>query len=589
MPPQKEEARLDALYKLNLLDTSPSESFDRITRMAGRIFGLPVAAISLTDIDRQWFKSRVGIDHWSIPRHKAPCAEVAETSSVVLVPDLLASPIYSDSILADQGVRFYAGAPLTTRDGQSLGALCVLGTEPRETTDEEIKALSDLASMVMDQIELQHAFGRVDPLSGLPNRNQFLDDLADLGRDHPGQARFAVLVDLARNDQLTSGMRVMGSGFLDDIIREAARSIATAIGPDRKAYHVGATQFAFLAPPGVEESSYLEHLGNLLQHFSNVSAARFVLTAAIGIAPLVAGRASPASVLRRAHSAAQDARLSSRLVCLYSPDIDESHRRRFRLLNDFGAALDSGTQLSLAYQPRIDLRTGACLGVEALLRWNHPTLGPISPAEFIPIVEQTALAGPITAWVLNTGLRQLDAWRAAGLDIQIAINVSAQNLQQPDFAAQVQLQLLKHRVPAAALELEVTESAMMENVDHALAQISLLSEAGVRIAIDDFGTGYSSLAYLQRLPAHVLKIDRSFIQDVMTGTRERALIASMLTLAHDLGYRVVAEGIETEQARETVTQMGCEEGQGFLFARPMPADAFEDWYAALKGVASRAA
>jgi EAL domain-containing protein (putative c-di-GMP-specific phosphodiesterase class I)/GGDEF domain-containing protein len=585
---QNEESRLDALYRLNLLDTSPSESFDRITRMAGRIFGLPIAAISLTDIDRQWFKSRVGIDHWSIPRHKAPCAEVAETSSVVLLPDLLACPTYGDSNLADRGIRFYAGVPLTTREGHSLGALCVLGTEPRETTDEEIKALSDLASMVMDQIELQHAFGRIDPLSGLPNRNQFLDDLADLGRDHPGQQRLAVLADLARNDQLTSGMRVMGSDFLDAFIRNSATTIAKSIGPDRQAYHVGATQFAFLAPPGAEEASYIEHVSKLLQHFDAISNERFMMTSTIGITPFVTGEASPASVLRRAHSAAQDARLSPNLVCVYSADVDETHRRRFRLLNDFGTALDSGTQLSLHYQPRIDLQTGACLGVEALLRWNHPALGPISPAEFIPIVEQTSLAGPVTAWVLNTGLKQLHAWRAAGLDIQLAINVSAHNLQQPDFAAQVQLQLRKHRVPAAALELEVTESAMMENVDQALAQVSLLSEAGVRIAIDDFGTGYSSLAYLQRLPAHVLKIDRAFIQDV-ANPRERALVASMLSLAHDLGYRVVAEGIETEEARETVTQMGCEEGQGFLFARPMPADAFPAWHAALDATATRAA
>lgn len=204
-----EEGRLDALRQLNLLDTSPSESFDRITRMASQIFGLPVAAVSLTDSDRQWFKSRVGITHMSIPRDRAPCARVAESTEIVLIPDLLADECYATSILAGQGVRFYAGAPLTTREGYGLGALCVLGTEPRNATPAEMSALNDLAQIVMSQIELQHAFGRIDPLSGLPNRTQFLDDLEDLGRNETGSRRLAVLIELARAEQLNNGVRVM--------------------------------------------------------------------------------------------------------------------------------------------------------------------------------------------------------------------------------------------------------------------------------------------------------------------------------------------------------------------------------------------
>lgn len=184
---QDEEARLDALYQLNLLDTAPSATFDRITRMASQIFNLPIAAVSLTDRDRQWFKSRVGVEHTSIPREKAPCAQVAETNEGLVIPDLLADECYANSILAGTGVRFYAGVPLVTREGFGLGSLCVLGAEPRTVSDQEMAGLSDLADMVMSQIEMQHAFGRIDPLSGLPNRTQFLDDLEDLGRDTPGQ------------------------------------------------------------------------------------------------------------------------------------------------------------------------------------------------------------------------------------------------------------------------------------------------------------------------------------------------------------------------------------------------------------------
>ena len=174
---QNEEARLDALRRLNLLDTAPSEAFDRITRMASQLFGLPIAAVSLTDHDRQWFKSRIGVEHTSIPRDKAPCAEVAESSDFLVIPNMLDDPWYRDSLLARNGIRFYAGVPLTTREGHGLGSMCVLGTEPRQISASELTSLTDLAAMVMAQIELQHAFGRIDPLSGFPNRTQFMEDL----------------------------------------------------------------------------------------------------------------------------------------------------------------------------------------------------------------------------------------------------------------------------------------------------------------------------------------------------------------------------------------------------------------------------
>jgi EAL domain-containing protein (putative c-di-GMP-specific phosphodiesterase class I)/GGDEF domain-containing protein len=582
-----EDARLDALYRLNLLDTAPSESFDRITRMASQIFGLPIAAVSLTDRDRQWFKSRVGVSHWSIPRDKAPCAEVAESAHTLLIPDLLADDCYKTSILADQGVRFYAGASLTTREGYSLGALCVLGTEPREATETEMSALNDLAKMVMAQIELQHAFGRLDPQSGLPNRTQFLEDLADLGRDQPGARRLVALVDLARHEQLANGLRVMGSAYLDRVVQQAADHITKAIGRDRTAYHVAATQFAFLAKEGVDERSYVELLARLLNHFSDQSNARFVMTTSIGVAPFKCGETTPQTILRTAHSAAQDARSSTSLVAVYSADADELHQRRFRLLNDFGNAVRTGEGLSLVFQPRVALPGGLCVGAEALLRWHHPELGPISPAEFIPIVEQTSVSRRLTAWVLEAAMAQLAKWRSTGLELVLSVNASASNLEEADFAQQVQLTLLKHRLPPGCFEVEVTESGIMQDIEIALEQLNALNDAGVTLAIDDFGTGYSSLAYLQRLPAKVLKIDQSFVREVGLGERQRTLVSSMITLAHAMGHRVVAEGVETDEVLAMLNSMECDEAQGYLFARPLDAASFEAWHAENERVADR--
>lgn len=395
---EQEEARLDALRNLHLLDTAPSETFDRITRMASQLFKLPISAVSLTDADRQWFKSRVGVTHRCIPRDKAPCAEVAETTALLVIPDLLAHPVYQDSPLTRSGIRFYAGASLTTRDGFGLGAMCVLGVEPREFSATEQSLLSDLAAMVMAQIELQHAFGRIDTVSGLPNRCQFDDDLGDLARECPErERRLAVLVDLASPDQLNNAMRVMGASFVDDLVREGARMIRAAIGPNRKAYHVAATLFALLAPVGVDNGIYSRALAADLQRLRFSPRFQVELSTAIGMAPFVLGEVSSDDVLRLANSAAQDARSTPSRISIYSSTSDLTFRRRFDLLNDFSAALEAADQLRLVSQPRIDLMSGACVSAEALLRWHHPRLREGGPGEFIPLVEQTSMARATTS------------------------------------------------------------------------------------------------------------------------------------------------------------------------------------------------
>ena len=575
---QTENARLAALHQLGLLDTAPTEAFDRITRMASQLFSLPIAAVSLTDSDRQWFKSRVGVDHFSIPRNKAPCAQVAESSHALIIPDLLLDPCYRDSTLANAGIRFYAGAPLTTREGFCLGAMCVLGPEPRQASEIEMASLHDLAAMVMAQIELQHAFGRVAPLTGLPNHNQFIEDLKDIARDQLTHERqFLVMVDVASAEQLNAVVGVMGSAFLDDMVREAASAIKSALGPSRKVYHVSPTQFAFLSPPGVEEQSYVSLITATMAGFRASASFRFVTTSVIGVAPFVLGAAEPRDVLRIAHSAVLDAYHTESKVSVYSPARDTVHRRRFTLLNEFGIALDAADQLSLVFQPRVDLASGTCVGAEALLRWKHPSLGTIPPGEFIPIVEQTSMAKAMTAWVLEAALKQLAAWRAAGLDLQLSINVSASNLLEHDLNTRVMRGLAKHALAAKHLELEITESALMKDGELALAQVEAIAASGVHLAIDDFGTGYSSLSYLQRLPVQVVKIDRSFMCDLAADARKRSLVSTMIQLSHNLGYRVVAEGVESRQVLDIVTEAACDEVQGYFVGRPVTPGDFVPW------------
>jgi len=578
-PSPHEAARLDALRRLELLDTPPSEAFDRITRMAAQLFNLPIAAVSLTDSNRQWFKSKVGVAHDTIPRIGAPCAKVTDHGGALVIPDLLADDCFRDSVLADSGIRFYAGAPLNTSEGYCLGAMCVLGLEPRQITEAERQALKDLATMVMSQIELQHALGRVDPVSGLPNRNQFISDFTDLELGEPaGDKRLAALISLASPQELSDAQRVMGSGYLDEMVRDAVPQLR--LGGAGKIYHVGSTQFAFFAPRGVSLETFRVQLQSWLDARASYGQARLITTTTVGIAPFTIGHTEGLDLLRNMHSAAHDALAAARCVRVFSSEHDAILQRRFWLVGAFGAALENHSQLHLVYQPKVGLSDGACTSVEALLRWSHPDMGSISPAEFMPVIETTSLARATTEWVLNAAMRQIAAWREDGVALQVAVNVSAVNLEEPDFCDRVLMLLQRHGLAPASLAIELTESALMRNPKVAQATLERLGHAGVQLAIDDFGTGYSSLSYLQSLPANVVKIDQSFMRDLGQDERRRSLVRTMIKLSHDLGHKVVAEGVETVEVEDFLREAGCDEVQGYLHARPLAPQALTEWLAA---------
>lgn len=582
-PSLKEASRLDALRQLGLLDTAPGEAFDRITRMASQLFQVPIAAISLTDTDRQWFKSKVGVEHGAIPRVKAPCAAVADSARMLEVPDLLESGCFRDSPLAASGIRFYLGAPLVTKTGHCLGAMCVLGTEPRTVTDADRTTLTDLAAMVMAQIELQHALGRIDPVSGLPNRSQFVSDVRDLALAAvQGQTQLAALVSLATPEELSDAMRVMGGTWLDDTVRDAVPALRS-LADGGKVYHVAPTQFAFLAPPGLSLVRFSGTLMRWLGERKPMGQGGFLTTATVGLVRFAVGQDAPLDVLRNLHSAAHDARDAESGVRVYSPEQDAAYRHRFWLIRELGRALAQPSELHLAFQPKVSLLDGSCLGVEALLRWNHPEAGPIPPGEFMPIIETTSLARATTEWVLAAALRQLAAWRAAGVTLQVAVNVSAVNLEEPDFSDRVLEGLARHGLPAACLALEMTESALMRKPKVAHDTMARLAAGGVKIAIDDFGTGYSSLSYLQDMPADVVKIDQSFVRGMEKDERTHALVTAMIKLSHDLGHRVVAEGVETEEVAQMLRAAGCDEAQGYFYGRPMAPGSLADWLADRKG------
>ena len=302
------------------------------------------------------------------------------------------------------------------------------------------------------------------------------------------------------------------------------------------------------------------------------------VSASIGIAVAPQDGSSAALLMRRAEVAMYDAKRGLAGVEHYASDRDPYSARRLSLISDLARALEEG-RLELHYQPQAEPDTGRVTGVEALLRWQHPVWGNVPPDEFIPLAEHTGLIRPLTRFVLETAVHQCAAWQAAGTPVVMAVNVSMRNLLEPEFADVVARLLVQANLPAGLLKIEVTESAIIADPERALHALDKLVALGLSISVDDFGTGYSSLTRLRRLPVHEVKIDRAFVRHLADNTADLAIVRAVISLGHDLGLRVVAEGVEDEGAWGVLVVLGCDLLQGFLLARPMPGEDMTRWLA----------
>ena len=421
--------------------------------------------------------------------------------------------------------------------------------------------------------------GRYDHVTRLPNRLQFIEHFPEMAKDD--QQSLLVLVTLAEARHYNEILRALGMAFAEDFVRAGAAILGSLLPPQTTLYHVSVLSFIVALP--VDEPSQRPAIAAIIAAAFGgaitVNAIPIKTQVGVGLLPLEAKR-GPAESLRASLVAAQDSRRSDAGFAFYNHQSDAAHLRAFRLLADLPQAMLATDQLALHYQPRIDLKTGICHGAEALLRWSHPELGPISPVEFIPLAEQTALIGPLTDWVINRAMAQNRQFLDAGHQLRVSINASPVNLSEAGFD-----DMLLHRCDAAGLEprhieLEFTEGTLATNSARTVQQLARLRAAGIDVALDDFGSGYSNLSYLARIPADVLKIDQSFVRPLQEPGDDDFLLRHVISIAQGLGFRVCAEGIETPHAYNHLRELGCDEGQGYHMARPMPADLLYQWLAA---------
>ncbi|MGA9284579.1 MAG: EAL domain-containing protein [Solirubrobacteraceae bacterium] len=428
------------------------------------------------------------------------------------------------------------------------------------------------------QAEENDRLARYDQLTGLPNRTLFSERLVEtLRKDRPTGDEVAVLLlDLDGFKQIND---TLGHGAGDTVLIEVGRRLRASLGEDFVIARLGNDEYALLQPHSKGQAGALETAARVRRTMEEPVALEGVavnVEASIGIAVAPDQANDAETLLRRADMALAHARTYRGVVEVYSAEHDHFDTARLKLLGQVRPALDRA-EFVLFYQPKIDLSTSRVVGVEALLRWRHPQRGMLAPLEFMPLIEQTALIGSVTKYVIDQALIQHAAWRQAGLDLGMSVNLSAFNLSDPSLPAHVESLLKAHSTPANALTVEVTESAAMADVDKALRVLHALRKLGVGISIDDFGSGHASIAYLTRLPATELKIDRSLITHICENPRDEAIARTTIDLARHLDLSVVAEGIETAEVAERLVQIGCDVGQGYFISRPLPAGEFVEW------------
>jgi diguanylate cyclase len=423
-----------------------------------------------------------------------------------------------------------------------------------------------------------------DELTGLANRRAVLRRVEQLSDE--GTPLALALLDLDKFKEVNDAL---GHAAGDDLLRMVATRLEAVLRPGDVLGRLGGDEFAVLAlldPDAPLEESALalgRRLHDRLAEPFPIEGLVIHSAVSVGVTTssgeLGDGSPAPAQLLREADVAMYDAKRSGAGVARYDSSRHADSSGHLALVEDLRTALAEG-QLVLHHQPQLDIATGDTVGVEALVRWQHPVRGLLGPGEFLPLAEVHGLMGALTEAVLAQAVAQAAAWRENGLDLRMSVNLSASNLLDAGLPARVAGLLVVHRLPPESLVLEVTESVLLTDPDRSVAVVRALADLGAGVSIDDFGTGYSSLAYLRDLPVAELKLDRSFTVDLLTDVRAEAIVASTIELAHRLGLHVVAEGVEDEATLRHLQSLDCDTSQGYLHSRPLPADEFARWFAA---------
>jgi len=439
--------------------------------------------------------------------------------------------------------------------------------------------LQDITRRKQQEARIQH-LAYHDPLTGLPNRALLMDRLARaIAHAQRNECQAALLfLDLDRFKTIND---TLGHLLGDELLQQVGQRLRSSLREDDTIARLGGDEFVVVLG-GVQDLGQPAHVADkmmaALADPFHIGGQSLYVTGSLGVSLYPRDGADTDTLLRHADTALYKAKDAGRNAYrFFSPEMDAQAHERLRLENELRGAIER-QELVLHYQPQARLSDGGVCGVEALVRWQHPREGLLPPLTFIPIAEETGLINDIGDWVLNEACRQWRVWQDQGVPLQrLAVNLSARQLRRPGLFDTVTQVLQRHGLPEGVLELEITESSVMDDPAGALALFRRLQAQGVSFSIDDFGTGYTNFAYLKQLPLQCLKVDRSFVQGLAVGSDDAAIVGAIVAMARTLSLRVLAEGVETAEQRGQLGQLGCDDIQGYLLARPLPAQALGDW------------
>lgn len=573
--------RLSAIKALLSPDEARDKVLERFVNLASQVLGISGSFISIVDDHNQYIKASRNFDLKQSTRDESLCRHVIDGEGHLVVYDTLLDErfVTHPFVKGDPHIRFYAGVSLQNLDGAVLGTLCVTDTQPHPFADDKLVTLRSLATLVSSFLDAWNNAGFADVITHLPNRPRLIRDIHQLTLTAP-HSRFRLILidclDIIRAYELT---RAVGVAPMEKLLKQMAQDVANRLKlPENETlYSFAPGRFAIVQPYSDRFTAH--NMPDLFKGMKVDLAENITLDLNVftGETEFVPGQMNANETIRQAVSALHEAIDENINAMSFDESYDSRRTDDFMIMNDLAQALNKDEELYLAWQPKVCLRTGKTVGLEALIRWNHPERGELFPSEFIPLAGKTNLISDLTNWVIDHTVEQLARWNREYDLIPVSINVSERDFARPDFADELVAKLAAAQLPNAILGIECLENELITKSDVAIKGLEALKSHGFVISLDDFGTGYSNISYLQDIPLDVIKIDRSLISRMGEDDASKIIVRCIIQMLKELNYTVLAEGVETEATLGLLKTYGCDQIQGYFFSKPLPASDIEHW------------